>query len=154
MASIKWPKKEMKYLKIPLYNQVVWFVADEAVYKQASDYLNMEDIGRSAGVTVTASNQEGNRIYLIGIFDGSLSTLVHEIFHCVDAISRDLGWNMSEARGEPAAYLAGFLYDGLGKFLLDDNEAKLFKHADKVCAVPEQSPPEKDEVSTNSRKKL
>lgn len=152
MASIKWPKKDLKYIRVPLYNQIIWFVTDETVFAKVRDYLNMDMNGRSAGVTIDAVNPNGQQIFLVGIFDGSHSTLVHEIIHCVDILSRYLGWDMSQARGEPAAYLAGFLYDELGALLTESNKAAEAKQeTDKLC---EMITAEKDEVSTNSRKRI
>lgn len=48
--------------------------------------------------------------YLIGWFDGRLSTLVHECVHAALFILRHVGMNPADSQGEAMAYLTEYLF--------------------------------------------
>lgn len=47
---------------------------------------------------------------VVGVFDGSLGTLAHELLHAVLFIAEDTGLEPFASNGEPLAYLMGDLF--------------------------------------------
>lgn len=93
MAKTKWPK--LPSFKITLFQSAhVYLCRSKKEWKQAEEAIKVEP----AGVEFTSgmcrqflNDKTGENIYLIGVFDGSLATLVHECAHATFYCCNDVG---------------------------------------------------------------
>lgn len=66
-----------------------------------------EDLEDCNGMCVL---ERENRKIIVGIFDGTLETLHHELFHCVDFINQLIFEFKSSMFSESNAYLSTYLF--------------------------------------------
>lgn len=112
MKKRKWPKKKLHWQFIDLYNVGVWMATSRKVYNQAMTYLKSEC--RAEGVAGRASyllSDTGNSLFIVGVFDGGMDTLVHELGHTALQLCAFLNIDPSAAQGEPFCYIQSFLFD-------------------------------------------
>lgn len=62
--------------------------------------------------------QEYNGVLHIGVFDGQLSTLVHELYHTVLIVQKYVGLDPFSSNGEAGAYLIDCLYTKCARVVL------------------------------------
>ncbi|ECD4706751.1 hypothetical protein E1C95_09145 [Salmonella enterica subsp. enterica serovar Bonariensis] len=113
MAKVKWPKLP-RYL-IPLFQCAnVYLCRSRGEWYQASEALGCQrgDVDMLSGATQTYCNAEtGEALYLLGVFDGELSTLAHECAHIAFYVCRDTGVVVhEEGANETYCYLVGGLF--------------------------------------------
>lgn len=113
MAKKKWPKLP-RYL-IPLFHCAnVYLCRSREEWSQACDALDCSrsDLSALSGATQTYRNADtGETLYLLGVFDGALSTLAHECAHIAFYVCRDTGVVVEEAgANETYCYLVGGLF--------------------------------------------
>lgn len=114
--KLKWPK--LPHVEVPLYGGRVHVARTRQEYQQATAYLKavpMSDarIRRMAGLTGEFIGNDGDRLYLIGIFDGTARTLVHELGHVVFSILDTAGVPTGKGKREAFCYLQDFLYGAI-----------------------------------------
>ncbi|VTP12684.1 hypothetical protein PUATCC27989T_00496 [Phytobacter ursingii] len=93
MAKKKWPK--LPWFKIPLFgNAVTYLIRSKEEWNAAVEYLGNEPEANDfkAGCTQTFENkEEGQVLYLLGVFNADVATLVHECGHVAFYVCRDVG---------------------------------------------------------------
>jgi hypothetical protein len=89
----KWPK--LHNCQIPLFqNAHVHLCTTKEQWQQAYASINAgtADLFGLLGCTQTFHNEEtGKLLYLLGVFDGDATTLVHECGHIAFYVCRDVG---------------------------------------------------------------
>lgn len=99
--------------QMPLYGGNIWLFTDRPKYNQACRYVNSDhgdNCPHSAGLMVQAVRNHKERIYLIGVFNRDLGTLLHEIAHvCLNAVEH-VGFHPKDGNGEPFCYLLDNLF--------------------------------------------
>lgn len=109
---VKCPKVD-----IPLYGGTIFFYADVNEYKAACIAIGSDFNGPCVGQFIAAENDSGSVIYLIGVFNNSLTTLVHEVCHVAISIIRRAGFRPENGNGEPFCYLTDYLFQELSKYV-------------------------------------
>lgn len=93
MAKSKWPK--LPSYTIPLFNSAnVYLAVTKDEWCAALDSIKAErtDLNFSVGRAANFENEDtGERMYMIGVFDKNLSTLVHECAHVCFYTCADVG---------------------------------------------------------------
>lgn len=104
-----------KTIKIPIYYGKLTMILDkdlsfiEKKYKTSS----LKDFG---AVTLKIENEY--RHYIVAFTDAEhLSNIAHEIVHIKNHIFLDIGAKIDIYNDEPEAYLTGWLFDEIYKFL-------------------------------------
>lgn len=108
MAKAKWPKLPRYF--IPLFHSAnIYLCVTKEEWQQALSNLGAgpHDLSFSNGRTMHFSDDEtGENMYLIGVFDGSVSTLVHECAHATFYCCHDVGISVeTEKANETYCYL-------------------------------------------------
>ena len=93
MAKAKWPK--LPYYLIPLFgNAYVYLCRTEDEWRQACENMGCphDDLRGMAGCTQTYHDEvTGKVLYLLGVYNGEIATLVHECAHVAFYVCRDTG---------------------------------------------------------------
>lgn len=101
-------------LPIPIYGGEVWVFKTKAGLLRAQLELGDEEeiqedtLGDS---WVVPSPYKNESIYLVGVYDNDLGTLVHELAHTTLSIIETANFNAHDGNGEPFAYLMNYLFD-------------------------------------------
>jgi hypothetical protein len=97
--------------RVPVYGGVVRLHTTPETFEEHRRAL----LGDVAPLRATASRvsmfstaQDG-RLYLVGWFDGKVSSLSHELVHVADMVLRNAGIDPRSNDAEPLAYLQGEL---------------------------------------------
>lgn len=113
--KLKWPKASVVY-DIPLYGGSLHLFKTRKKFEAAYEFLGKEhDASGCCGCTAYLVNEKGRALYLIGVFDNDLGTLVHEVGHATMMIMERAGINAYDSVGEPVCYLLGDMYEKLAK---------------------------------------
>ncbi|QKJ88029.1 hypothetical protein PMPD1_3096 [Paramixta manurensis] len=124
MAKAKWPKLP-RYL-VPLFNSANIYLCrskDEWIQAEASIGLPPADLSVSVGrCRQFVNDATGENLYLIGVFDNSLSTLVHECAHATFYCCSDVGvtTNPGDAN-EPYCYLLDRMFSHFSQFMQQES---------------------------------
>lgn len=96
-----------------MYGGTMWLVQDDKTWQRCIAYLGCETRGAARGKAFAAQHkQTGELVYLIGVFDGGLSTLVHECAHLAFWILRDVGIKLQGGKtNESYCYLIQTLFE-------------------------------------------
>ncbi|MEM5400845.1 hypothetical protein [Paraburkholderia unamae] len=103
-------------ISIPLFGGTVVFVQSKADYDQTLAALTNQpykpdpDAIRMAGEATSLVSDEGARVYILGVFDNNLYTLVHEAAHCTFFLCDHIG---IETRPGDANETYCYLLDGI-----------------------------------------
>ncbi|WP_288654648.1 MULTISPECIES: hypothetical protein [Pantoea] len=93
MAKTKWPKLPRFF--VPLFHCAnIYLCVTKDEWQQAISNLNQpeQNLSFSNGRTMHFCNEStGENLYLIGVFDQSISTLVHECAHATFYCCSDVG---------------------------------------------------------------
>lgn len=108
MAKTKWPK--LPRFLVPLFqcaNVYLCVSKEEWVKAEANIGVPPADISSSVGrCRHFVSDKTGENLYLIGVFDNSLATLVHECAHATFYCCSDVGVTTNPAEAnETYCYL-------------------------------------------------
>lgn len=75
----------------------------------SNEYLDSEDeemdLHGYQGITYKTETESGSLKFLVGIFDGSIGTVVHECTHIAIHIATHTGWEITVSSSEPFCYL-------------------------------------------------
>lgn len=109
----KWPK--IKMLAIPVFGGRVGLCTTREEFMQALAYLSRStsdrDLAYAAGVTTGLQSPTSGRLYLVGVFDGTLRTLVHELAHVTFMLSDDIGIETDEGAREAFCYFLDSMFE-------------------------------------------
>jgi hypothetical protein len=108
----KWPK-EVKGFVIPIYGQELYLAKSLESFNKCAAYLSdTTEYPPCGGLCAMYQADTGQIINLIGVFDGNVSTLVHELSHCAFNVLESVG--VPVLPGDPNeafAYLIGELFE-------------------------------------------
>lgn len=93
-------------VEVLLYKTTEGFVA--GVQARGGD-ITVEDTDRCLGLTYDLLGASSE--ILVGVFDSSAGTLVHELYHAVTRIQNFLGITVEAGNDETGAYMIGHLTD-------------------------------------------
>ena len=108
---------------VPIYGGEVW------IFKNKSEFLSAqlelgddEDIqeGGLGDAWVEQSPYRDECIYLVGVYDKNLGTLVHELSHTALNILETANFNAHDGNGEPFCYLLNYLFDMCYGWFIDN----------------------------------
>lgn len=115
-----WPEKAIWH-RAELYGQPVCFVQTEEDYRDALAYYGIKAkltkvFGRSQWCV---SNTDPTvAFFMVGVFDGRNSTLVHELAHCCFFLLEHVGVPVKRGQAnESFCYLLDHLYDAFAPHL-------------------------------------
>ena len=104
--------KGLQTWDIPLYGGTVLMTNDAKRFWEAEKYFGIEDEDRAcAGKAVWV---DGGKHFIVGVFDKSIPTLVHECSHVSLFICQRVGIDPQSGNGEPFCYLLDTM---VGRFL-------------------------------------
>ena len=106
--ALEWPKG-IRSAYVPIYGGTVFFIKTKEDYEKAQTYLSRDKCNNLVGISGVYSvftDSSNDTIYLCGVFNEELSTLVHELYHITSAILDTVG---IEHGTESGAYLIGEL---------------------------------------------
>lgn len=93
MAKAKWPK--LPYYLIPLFgNAYAYLCRSEDEWEQACASIDCPpgNVRGMAGLAQTFHDEDSGKVmYLLGVFNGGMATLVHECAHVSFYVCRDTG---------------------------------------------------------------
>ncbi|ELY4865852.1 hypothetical protein ACVV7N_004111 [Cronobacter sakazakii] len=93
MAKSKWPKLPRYF--VPLFHSAnVYLARSREEYAQACEHLKVDvgSLNSLAGTCRHYQNEDTNEnLYLIGVFNGDIATLVHECAHATFYCCHDVG---------------------------------------------------------------
>jgi hypothetical protein len=109
--ELKWPKGP-KHFMVPLYNQHLWVATTVADFNACRKFLGLTEVTACSGCACRMVNEKtGQLLYLAGVFEPSLATLVHELAHTTFFILDDLGIPVEGGENNEAfCYLLDALY--------------------------------------------
>lgn len=125
MAKPKWPKPPG--YTIPLFDSAnVYLCTNRDQWSKCDVFLggSGEDRPFNSGLATNYENAEhGERVYMIGVFDGQLSTLVHECAHVCFYACSDVGvtTNPSDAN-ETYCYMLDRMFSHFAPYIKPDAE--------------------------------
>lgn len=116
MAKNKWPKLP-SYL-IPLFQCAhIYLCRTREEWYQATAHLGCENrsVEMLNGATQTFTYEEtGENLYLLGVFNGDIATLVHECAHIAFYVCRDTGVTVHpDNSNETYCYLLDRMFSAL-----------------------------------------
>lgn len=104
----------MKQVTLQPYGSVVHFFNNEAQMKRALKRHDEDLVSGCRGITYTIDLDvrppKQRRLYIIGVFDGSITTLVHETGHATLDEAQYRGFDPCSGNGEAFCYLQGYLF--------------------------------------------
>lgn len=115
------PKKPISF-EIPLFGGEVWLCKSHDEWANAMKFCKeTDDSTQSAGRCLTLRYKSGVRLYIVGVFDGSIGTLSHELSHAVFNLLRHVNVSVkADDSNETFCYLMGYLmYNALSHFKAD-----------------------------------
>lgn len=110
----KWPKVFEFF--VPIYGGRVVLIRSLKVWTQCVDYLAGPRKEMPAGYGGAHQHfvAPGSSVYLVGVFDGRKTTLVHELAHCAFAVMDHVGIPVApDCRNEAYCYLLDTLFEKL-----------------------------------------
>lgn len=116
----------MKTLRIPVYGGRLF------VCTSREDYIKVrakyeDDDGESLkdcmGVSERCSDKKQRSVFLIGVFDGGLQTLVHELGHTTFSVLRHASVPVNRRDDEAFCYLLDCLYEKCAPHILKEPRA-------------------------------
>lgn len=100
---------------IPIYGGEVWVFKTKSEFLEAQEELgdDAEIIENSLGDSwvVPSLDSPNEWIYLVGVYDKELGTLVHELSHTALNIVANSNFLAHDGNGEPFSYLLNYLFD-------------------------------------------
>lgn len=107
---------------IPIYGgKVKLYKSKDEYMSQREDLIDDEpdfDIDDFSGIVERIDLEDGSYYYAVGVFDGKVKTLVHELTHVAIFIAEHTVWAVNSTTSEPFCYLLETLFE-LSEPLLD-----------------------------------
>ena len=101
---------------IPIYGGTVRLITSTEEYIEEAD-SDCDCECKGLAEMVPGETADGGNIYLVGIFDSSATTLVHELSHtALNVISR-AGFSAHDGNGEPFSYLLDYFFQSATQLL-------------------------------------
>jgi len=111
-------------LQIPIYGGELW------LFKTKAEFLNaQEELGDTEEIkehtlgdawAIPHPDEKHGLVYLIGVYDNDLGTLIHELSHTTLNIIENAGFSAHEGNGEPFSYLINYLFDNVYKWFVTE----------------------------------
>lgn len=108
-------KLRKKVINIPIYGCKLTVIVCNDLKHVAKIYGIKEDI--SSFGAFTFKDEKKYREYVMALEDDWRSNVVHELVHVVNHIYLDCAMQLDRNNDEPQAYLMGWLYEEIDKFL-------------------------------------
>jgi hypothetical protein len=105
------PKSAVEIRLIP-YRHTLFFVDSPKKMARCCPHVG-EIPSDCAGMTI-ACTCGGGAVFIVGVFNKRLDTLVHELAHAVMLLFQHIGMNPADSGGEAFAYMQQYLYERLG----------------------------------------
>ena len=106
-----------KMISIPIYGGKLIVIVSKDINLIAKMYKQIVDASNYGAFTFKDDSQY--RTYIMVLEDGWRSNVVHELVHVVNYIYLDCAMQLDRNNDEPQAYLMGWLYHEIDKFLTD-----------------------------------
>lgn len=115
----QWPKPHRAFI-VPIYGGWLYVFKSRRAFEQALAYLKVTTVkdGADEGLPEAAkagvarslvNNKTGSRIFMVGWYDASVVTLVHELTHVALFVLQQVGIDARNDAGEPLCYLQSAL---------------------------------------------
>lgn len=106
---------------VPIYTGVVHLFTDWDSFTAHAKKLGAElRENPPSGMSIAARNKRTNeRVYLLGVFDSTLQTAVHEMAHVAMLLLEDVGVQANDGNGEPYCYLLDSMWARFEKTLCE-----------------------------------
>ncbi|MDN7541966.1 hypothetical protein [Burkholderia cenocepacia] len=100
-------KPRAVFIPIPLYGGEVVLCRTRKEWDAVADKLGVspDDTAFALGITHALESTDGGRIYMIGVFDGAIPTLAHELLHAAIATLDHVGIPINSDTDEALTYL-------------------------------------------------
>jgi hypothetical protein len=97
--------------RVPVYGGVLRLHTTAEAFEEHRRVLlgNVPPLRAAASRVSMFSTEQYGRLYLVGWFDGKVSSLSHELIHVADMVLRNAGIDPRSNDAEPLAYLQGEL---------------------------------------------
>lgn len=105
-----------KTIKIPIYKGTLrmYYAPDLSPLETKYNTTSLENYG-----AIVLTNKKKYKEYVVAFkYTDDLSLIAHECVHLVNAIFLDCGQQLDRENDEAQAYLTGFLFAEIDKFLL------------------------------------
>lgn len=104
----------IKNLKIPIYGGTLVIVFDKDLTWVQKTYKTalLENYG-----AVTLKDETKERFYVVAFESRDRGLIAHEIVHIINYIFLDCGIQLDRVNDESQAYLTGWLFDEIDKFI-------------------------------------
>jgi hypothetical protein len=103
-----------KTIDIPIYQCKLTIILDKDLSYISKKYKTI-DLSNYGAVTMRVPNKHSEYIVAFEYSDGSI--IAHEVIHLVNYIFKDRGIKLDIKNDEPQAYLTGWLFKEIDKFL-------------------------------------
>lgn len=105
---------KLKVINIPIYHSKLTIILDNDLSYVEKKYKtkSLKDFG---AVTIKDESKYRNYVVAFEYFDGSI--IAHEIVHIINYIYSDCGIELDRVNDENQAYLTGWLFNEIYKFL-------------------------------------
>jgi hypothetical protein len=102
---------EITVLPIPIYNgRVLLCVTPDEWASVAAVYDSDPDTAECKGLSIKHYTSEEGRVYVVGVFDGTADTFVHELAHATFQLLGDVGLELEDgAANECFTYVIGWM---------------------------------------------
>lgn len=104
----------IKTINIPIYRGKLTIIFDKDLSYVEKKYKT-SSLNNFGAVTLKDESKYRNYVVAFEYFDGSI--IAHEIVHIINYIFLDCGIELDRVNDENQAYLTGWLFDEIDKFL-------------------------------------
>jgi hypothetical protein len=116
------PQYRSKVIKIPIYYAQLTVILFDKVEDVVKKYKLKTKIELASYGALAFRVPDDYRHYAIALETDWRANVVHEIIHVINYLYADLGIDLDLKNDEPQAYLAGWLFDEIDKFLVSIEE--------------------------------
>jgi hypothetical protein len=108
-------------MDLPIYGGHVYFYDDPILFGEACRQYDLDEEVEEGtlGQFVVGHLEDTTPVYLLGVFDHSSVTLVHELGHMCLNIIEHRGFSAHDGNGEPFCYLMDWLFTQFHKDVVE-----------------------------------